>query len=109
MSEPETQAIAALSRQLMPRFVLSYHAVGSVVIGNLAGDSASRASTYASQVGYSVGTGRDAEIFDYAISGTYDDWLMQKLGVPSMIVELGSYTYRDFGHHRAAMWQVITE
>lgn len=109
MSEPETQAIAALSRQLQPRFVLSYHAVGSVVIGNLAGDSASRASTYASQVGYSVGTGRDAEIFDYAITGTYDDWLMQKLGVPSMIVELGSYTYRNFDHHKEAMWQVITQ
>lgn len=107
MSEPETQAIAALSRQLSPRFVLSYHAVGSVVIGNLAGDSAARASTYASQVGYSVGTGRDAEIFDYAITGTYDDWLAQQLGVPSMIVELGSYTYRDYDHHKAAMWQVI--
>ena len=92
----------------MPRFVLSYHAVGSVVIGNLAGDSAARASTYASQVGYSVGTGRDAEIFDYAITGTYDDWLVQRLGVPSMIVELGSYTYRNYGHHKAAMWQVIT-
>lgn len=109
MSEPEAQAIASLSRQLMPRFVLSYHAVGSVVIGNLAGDSAARATTYASQVGYRVGTGRDAEIFDYAISGTYDDWLMQQLGVPSMIVELGSYTYRDFEHHRPAMWQVITK
>ena len=109
MSEPETRAIAALSQQLMPRFTLSYHAVGSVVIGNLAGDSSARASTYASQVGYRVGTGRDAEIFDYAISGTYDDWLMQKLGAPSMIVELGSYTYRDFNHHKSAMWHVITE
>lgn len=108
MSEPETKAIAALSGQLMLRFVLSYHAVGSVVIGNLAGDSAARASTYASQVGYSVGTGRDAEIFDYAITGTYDDWLAQQLGVPSMIVELGSYTYRNYGHHKDAMWHVIT-
>lgn len=108
MSEPETQAIAALSRQLHPRFVLSYHAVGSVVIGNLAGDSSARASAYAAQVGYSVGTGRDAEIFDYAITGTYDDWLAQQLGVPSMIVELGSYSYRNFSHHKPAMWQVIT-
>lgn len=108
MSEPEARAIANLSSQLRPRFVLSYHAVGSVVIGNLAGDSSSRAAAYASAVGYGNGTGRDAEIFDYAISGTYDDWLAQKLGVPSMIVELGSYTYRNYAHHKAAMWNVIT-
>ncbi|HCH34578.1 TPA: hypothetical protein DEW05_03560 [Candidatus Saccharibacteria bacterium] len=108
MSEPETRAIAALSSQLQPRFVLSYHAVGSVVIGNLAGDANSQAASYAATVGYSNGTGRDAEIFDYAISGTYDDWLAQKLGVGSMIVELGSYTYRNYSHHKPAMWRVIT-
>jgi predicted deacylase len=108
MSEPETRAIAALSSQLRPRFVLSYHAVGSVVIGNLAGDSTAKAAGYAGAVGYKNGTGRDAEIFDYAISGTYDDWLAQKLGVPSMIVELGSYTYRNYSHHKQAMWNVIT-
>ena len=108
MSEPETRAIATLSSQLSPRFVLSYHAVGSVVIGNLAGDSTAKAAGYAGTVGYKNGTGRDAEIFDYAISGTYDDWLAQKLGVPSMIVELGSYTYRNYSHHKQAMWNVIT-
>lgn len=107
MSEPETKAIASLSQQLRPRFVLSYHAVGSVVIGNTAADAGTRAAQYAAAVGYRNGTGKDAEIFDYAITGTYDDWLAQRLGVPSMIVELGSYGYRDYGHHKQAMWSVI--
>jgi predicted deacylase len=104
MSEPETKAIANLSRQLHPRLVLSYHAVGSVAIGNQAGDSARLASQYASMVGYRNGTGSSSEVFDYEITGTYDDWLAEKMGVPSMVIELGSYTFRDFGHHRAAFW-----
>jgi protein MpaA len=104
MSEPETQAIANLSSQLRPRLVLSYHAVGSVAIGNEAGDSASLAAKYASLVGYNNGTGNSAEIFSYEISGTYDDWLAQKLGSPSIIIELGSYSYRNFSHHRQAFW-----
>jgi hypothetical protein len=55
-------------------------------------------------VGYRNGTGSSSEVFDYEITGTYDDWLAEKLGIPSMVIELGSYTFRDFGHHRAAFW-----
>ncbi len=107
-SEPETQALAALSSRLRPRLVLSYHAVGSVAIGNQAGDSSSLAATYARLVGYSNGTGSSSEIFDYEITGTYDDWLAEKLGVPSIVIELGSYSYRDFSHHRQAFWTMAT-
>jgi predicted deacylase len=108
MSEPETQAIANLSSRLRPRLVLSYHAVGSVAIGNEAGDSGALAAKYASLVGYDNGTGNSSEIFSYEISGTYDDWLAQKLGSPSIIIELGSYSYRNFGHHRQAFWAMAT-
>lgn len=107
-SEAETQVIAAFSSRLRPRLVLSYHAVGSVAIANQAGDSSSLAATYARLVGYSNGTGNSSEIFDYEITGTYDDWLAEKLGVPSIVVELGSYTYRDFNHHRQAFWTMAT-
>ena len=107
MSEPETKAIAALSSRLRPRLVLSYHAVGSVAIANQAGDSASLANTYARTVGYSNGTGNSSEIFTYEITGTYDDWLRERLGVPSIVVELGSYSYRNFAHHQPAMWAMI--
>jgi predicted deacylase len=108
MSEPETQAIANLSSQLRPRLVLSYHAVGSVAIGNQAGDSAGLAARYASLVGYGNGTGNSSEIFDYEVSGTYDDWLAQKLGSPSIVIELGSNSYRSFSHHKQAFWAMAT-
>ena len=87
--------------------MLSYHAVGSVAIANQAGDSASLANTYARTVGYSNGTGNSSEIFTYEITGTYDDWLRERLGVPSIVVELGSYSYRNFAHHQPAMWAMI--
>lgn len=108
MSEPETKAIAALSSRLRPRLTLSYHAVGSVAIANGAGASSSAAAAYASAVGYNNGTGNSAEIFQYEITGTYDDWLAQNLGLGSVVVELGSYQYRNFSHHSAAMWNMAT-
>ena len=106
MSEPETKAIAALASRLKPRLTLSYHAVGSVAIANGAGTSGSAAATYASMVGYNNGTGNSAEIFQYEITGTFDDWLAQNLGAGSVVVELGSYQYRNFSHHSSAMWNM---
>ena len=108
MSEPETKAIASLASRLKPRLTFSYHAVGSVAIANGAGVSSSAAATYASMVGYNNGTGNSAEIFQYEITGTFDDWLAQSLGAGSVVVELGSYQYRNFSHHSAAMWNMAT-
>ncbi len=108
MSEPETKAIAALANRLRPRLTLSYHAVGSVAIANGAGISNSAAAAYATGVGYNNGTGNSTEIFQYEITGTFDDWLAQRLGAGSVVVELGSYQYRNFSHHSAAMWNMAT-
>lgn len=104
MSEPETKAIANLVSRLRPRHVMSYHAVGSVAIANQAGHSGALANEYASAVGYRNGTGASSEIFTYEITGTFDDWMAQRMGVPSVVVELGSYSYRNFAHHQNAMW-----
>ncbi len=106
LSEPEAKAIATLSQQLRPRFVMSFHAVGSMAIANEAGDSPTQAARYASLLGYRNGTGQTN--FDYDLSGNYDDWLATKQGIPSIVVELGSYTYRNFSAHRPAMWNIIT-
>ena len=108
MSESETKALASLTTQLRPRLVLSYHAVGSVTIGNDRGDSRALAGSYASMVGYSNATGNSSEVFSYEISGTYDDWVAETLNAPSIVVELGSYTYRNFDNHRSAMWTMAT-
>ena len=75
-----------------------------MLFGNQAGDSAQLAAQYASMVDYRNGTGSSSEVFDYEITGTYDDWLAEKMGIPSMVIELGSNTFRDFSHHRAAFW-----
>jgi len=107
MSEPETQAIAALARTLRPRVVLSYHSIGGMVAANQAGNSASLAALYASKSGYGNITGQSDSTFEYSISGTADDWYAQALGVPSLLVELGSHSYHQFERNQAAMWAML--
>lgn len=102
LSEPEARAIANLTISLRPRLLLSFHAVGSLVIGDPGGYSAGYAAKYASMVGYRNATGQSGT-FDYSITGAYEDWSYVKQGVPSMVIELGSYGYFNFAHHRAAL------
>lgn len=106
LSEPEAKALASLTTSLSPRLLLSYHAVGSLVIGDPGGYSAAYAAKYAGMVGYQNATG-GTDTFDYNITGAYEDWSYRNAGIPSMIIELGSYTYRNFDHHRAAMWAML--
>lgn len=107
MSEPETKAIAGLVSQLRPRVVLSYHSIGSVVAANQAGASGALASTYASLSGYGNVTGSSGSTFEYAISGTADDYYGEKFGVASILVELGSHSYHQFEKNQKAMWAMI--
>ncbi len=107
LSEPEAKALASLSTSLQPRLMLSYHAVGSVVIGDPGGYSSNYAATYANMVSYRNATGQSSDTFDYSITGSYEDWTTQKVGIPSMVIELGSYTYRSFSHHKEAFWAML--
>jgi predicted deacylase len=107
MSEPETKAIAALAQQLHPKVILSYHSIGAMVAANQAGNSSALASTYAQLSGYSNVTGQSEATFEYSISGTADDWYAQAIGVPSLLVELGSHSYHQFERNQAAMWAMI--
>lgn len=107
MSEPETQAIAALARALRPRVVLSYHSIGGMVAANQAGNSSSLAAMYASKSGYGNITGQSDSTFEYSISGTADDWYAQALGVPSLLVELGSHSYHQLERNQTAMWALL--
>lgn len=107
LSEPEAAALASYTKQLNPRLLLSYHAVGSLVIGDGAGTySGQRANKYANMVGYRNATG-EGDTFDYSITGAYEDWTWRNQGIPSMTIELGSYSYHSFAHHRAAMWAML--
>lgn len=102
LSEPEASALAAVTTRLSPRLLLSFHAIGSLVVGDPGGYSAGYASRYASMVGYRDATGQGGT-FDYDITGAYEDWTYAKQGIPSMVIELGSYSYSNFSHHRAAL------
>lgn len=102
LSEPEASALAVLTTNLRPRLLLSFHAVGSLVIGDPGGYSAGYASRYASMVGYRDATGQGGT-FEYDITGAYEDWTYTKQNIPSIVVELGSYSYYNFAHHRAAL------
>ena len=107
MSEPETKAIAALAQALRPKLILSYHSIGSMVAANQAGNSASLATAYASRSGYSNITGQSDSAFEYSISGTADDWYAQALGIPSLLIELGSHSYSQFDRNQSAMWAML--
>jgi predicted deacylase len=106
MSEPETQAIAGLTSRLQPRLTLSYHSVAGYAIGNEAGDSAALAATYSQLSGYQNMTGNGGA-FDYSTTGTYEDWIAQRLGLPSLIIELASSTNSEFARNRSALWAMV--
>lgn len=102
LSEPEARALANLTTSLRPRLLVSFHAIGSLVVGDPGGYSAGYAARYASMVGYRNATGQGGT-FDYDITGAYEDWTYAKQGIPSMVVELGSYSGVSFSYHREAI------
>lgn len=106
MSEPETRAIAGLVGRTGARLVLSYHSIGGLVAANQSGISNSYAQTYSRLSGYRNATG-SGSAFEYAISGTADDYYGQVLGVASILIELGSHTYHQFERNQQAMWAML--
>lgn len=108
LSEPEALALANLSKQYRPRLMLSFHAIGSLVVGDPGGYSAGYAARYASTVGYRDATNNGAAAFDYEITGTYEDWTYRYAGIPSMVLELSSYTsvYNASAHYKA-LWSML--
>ena len=106
MSEPETKAMATFIGRLQPRLVLSYHSIGGLLVANQAGVSSAYARTYTNLSGYANTTGSDST-FEYAISGTADDYYAERLGVPSIVIELGSHSYHQFERNQKAMWAML--
>ena len=107
MSEPETKAIANLAQRLRPKIILSYHSIGGLVAANQTGNSSALATTYARLSGYRNATGLSDSTFEYSVTGTADDWYAQAVGVPSLLIELGSHSYHQFERNQAAMWAMV--
>jgi predicted deacylase len=107
LSEPEAAALANYTRQVRPNLLLSFHAIGSLVAGDPGGYSAGFAARYASMVGYRDVTNSSNSSFEYDITGSYEDWTYRNQGIPSMVIELGSYGYFSIAHHRSALWAMV--
>lgn len=106
LSEPESKALAGYVARVQPRLVLSYHSIGGLLAANQTGDSTTRATTYSRLSGYANTTGA-GDTFEYGISGTADDYYGQVLGVPSLLIELGSHTDPQFSRNQSAMWAML--
>ncbi len=102
-SEPETQALMAYTTALAPALTMSYHSSASYAIANQCGNSASLAQTYANLTGYSNMTGVSGA-FSYQITGTYDDWICERLGRASILIELSTSYSAEFARNKAALW-----
>jgi predicted deacylase len=105
-SEPETQAMVNITRELRPVLTMSYHSSASYAIANTCGNSGGLASAYAQITGYRNMTGVSGA-FAYQITGTYDDWICERLGLASVLIELASSTNAEFSRNRAAMWAMV--
>jgi len=106
MSEPEAKAIANFTVKLMPRLTMSFHSAAGYAIGNQAGDSTSLAQTYSNLVGYSNMTGVGGA-FSYPITGTYDDWMRDRYGLTSVLIELSTNYYSEFSRNKTALWTML--
>jgi predicted deacylase len=102
-SEKETKAMMALTQQLQPALTMSYHSSAAYAIGNTCGDSRSLAAKYSELTGYRNMTGVSGA-FSYQITGTYDDWICERLGLASVLVELATSYDAEFGRNQAALW-----
>jgi hypothetical protein len=78
-----------------------------LVAANQAGNSIGLAAVYSQLSGYKNVTGQSDSTFEYSVTGTADDWYAQAIGVPSLLVELGSHTSSQFERNQAAMWAMI--
>jgi len=107
-SEPETKALASLTRQLRPRLEVSFHAQGRLVGANQLGDSVAIGKMYANMVGYGTMIGNAEEVMGYSITGEYEDWMGQELGTPAILIELPTHIGNYFNSHVNALLKMMT-
>lgn len=87
-SEPEAAALISLTRQLKPRLSISFHAQGRLVGANQIGMSVNAGNIYASTVGYGTMYGTAEEVMGYPITGEYEDWMGEEMGIAAILIEL---------------------
>lgn len=108
LSEPESAALASYVLAQNPRLVLTYHAAAGVVIPNDSDDSDGLAHVYdqKSNLRYAANSQTGA-IFDYDTTGSFEDWLHHKHGVPTLLIELWTKSSNEFSKNQNAMWHMV--
>lgn len=109
LSEPESAALASYTQSVRPRLVLTYHSKGSIVTANESGDSMALAIQYGRATGYwAVAESQLGSTFNYDTTGAYENWLHDKVGIPTLLIELPGNTANYFSRNRAPMWSMAT-
>jgi predicted deacylase len=108
LSEPESAALASYTQSVRPRLVLTYHSKASIVTANESGDSMALAVQYGQAAGYrAVAESQLGGTFNYDTTGAYENWLHDKVGIPTLLIELPGNTANYFSRNRAPMWSMV--
>jgi protein MpaA len=108
-SEPETTAMIKLVRSLGPSLAISYHSQGRLVGSNSVGSADTIARAYGAAVGYGSMIGNAEETMGYTITGEFETWLGNNLGIPALVIELPAHGGNYFSAHRSVMWSAATQ
>lgn len=107
LSEPESAALASYTQSVRPRLVLTYHSKASIVTANESGDSMALAIQYGRATGYrAVAESQLGGTFNYDTTGAYENWLHDKVDIPTLLIELPGNTANYFSRNRAPMWSM---
>ena len=106
-SEPEARALMALTRQLRPRMEISYHSQGRLVGANKFGDSVAAGNIYSSTVGYRTMYTNAEAVMGYEMTGEYEDWMGETMGLPAILIELPSHSGNYIQSQLPAILKVV--
>lgn len=106
-SEAETRVLAAYTARVVPRLIITYHSLGSLVNSNDAGVSISAGRQYASLARYRfIPNSATTATFGFEMTGTYEDWALER-GMAAILIELNTHTGNHFTQNRSAMWAML--
>ncbi|NCO10280.1 murein peptide amidase A [Candidatus Saccharibacteria bacterium] len=106
-SEPETKALIDLTRQLRPRLEVSFHAQGSLVGANKYADSVAIGDVYAGTVGYATMYYNAEAVMGYPMTGEYEDWMGEEMGIPAILIELPTHWGNYIDSQLDALWKMM--
>src|SRR5690606_23080087 len=101
------KALIKLTRQLRPRLEISFHAQGSLVGANKYRDSVRIGNIYAQTVGYRTMYYNAEEVMGYAMTGEYEDWMGEEMGIPAILIELPTHSGNYFWSQLPALTKMF--